>query len=123
MQDIDSTGGSSVADALGREFASVVDDVATVEVLLWFVVLASVALDVYTTHLGLSAGLTEGNPLMHHAIDGFGIGALVAAKLLVVAGALAFRLVRPRFRRPIVAGLAVPWVATVLVNAAMLATA
>ena len=90
MQDIDPTGGSSVADALGREFASAVDDAATVEVLLWAVVLASVALDVYTTHLGLAAGLSEGNPVMVQAIDGFGIGALAAAKLLVVAGAVTF---------------------------------
>jgi hypothetical protein len=123
MQDIDSTGESSVAEALDREVARLLDDVATVEVLLWLVVLASVALDVYTTHLGLSAGLSEGNPLMHHAIDGFGIGALVAAKLLVVGGALAVRAVRPRYSEPIVLGLAVPWVATVLVNAVTLATA
>ena len=52
MQDIDPTGGSSAADALGRKVASAVDDVATVEVLLWAVVLASVALDVYTTRAG-----------------------------------------------------------------------
>jgi len=123
MQDIDSIGGSSIADALGREIASVTDDVATVEVLLWLVVLASVALDVYTTHLGLSAGLTEGNPLMHHAIDGFGIGALVVAKLLVVGGALAVRALRPRYGAPIVLGLAVPWVATVFVNSVTLAMA
>jgi hypothetical protein len=123
MQDIDSTGESSVAEALDCEVARLLDDVATVEVLLWLVVLASVALDVYTTHLGLSAGLSEGNPLMHHAIDGFGIGALVAAKLLVVGGALAVRAVRPRYSEPIVLGLAVPWVATVLVNAVTLATA
>jgi len=123
MQDIDSIGGSSIADGLGREVASVTDDVATVEVLLWLVVLASVGLDVYTTHLGLSAGLTEGNPLMHHAIDGFGIGALVAAKLLVVGGALAVRALRPRYSAPIVLGLAVPWVATVFVNTVTLATA
>ncbi|PSP46748.1 hypothetical protein BRC60_09580 [Halobacteriales archaeon QH_1_68_42] len=122
MQDIDPTGGSSVADALGREFASAVDDAATVEVLLWAVVLATVALDVYTTHLGLAAGLTEGNPLMEHAIGGFGIGALAAAKLLVVVGALAFCRLCPRYSRAVVAGLAVPWVATVLVNAATLAT-
>jgi hypothetical protein len=122
MQDIDPTGGSSVADALGREFASAVDDAATVEVLLWAVVLATVALDVYTTHLGLAAGLTEGNPLMGHAIGGFGIGALAAAKLLVVVGALAFCRLCPRYSRAVVAGLAVPWVATVLVNAATLAT-
>jgi len=122
MQELDPTGGSSIADALDREVSSVTGDVATVEVLLWLVVLASVALDVYTTHLGLSAGLTEGNPLMHRAIDGFGIGALVAAKLLVVGGALALRMYRPRFSRPIVVGLAAPWVATVFVNTVTLAT-
>jgi len=121
MQDPDLTGGSSVADALDREGA-VLDDVATVEALLWLVVLASVALDVSTTWVGLSAGLTEGNPLMYRAIDGFGIGALAAAKLLVVAGAFGFRALRPRYTRPIVLGLAVPWVATVLVNAVMLAS-
>jgi hypothetical protein len=122
MQDLKSTGGSSIAEALDREVAALVDDVATVEALLWLVVLASVALDVYTTWVGLSAGLTEGNPLMHVAIDGFGIGALAAAKLLVVVGALAFRALRPEYTRPIVLGLALPWVATVVVNAATLAT-
>ena len=122
MQDVDSTGGSSVAGALDREFTALADDVATVEALLWLVVLASVALDVYTTWLGLSVGLTEGNPLMHVAIDGLGIGALAAAKLLVVVAALGFRALRPEYTRPIVLGLALPWVATVVVNVATLAT-
>lgn len=121
MQDLDSTGESSIADALDRKFA-VVDDVATVEALLWLVVFASIALDVYTTWVGLSAGLTEGNPLMSHAIDDFGIAALAAAKLLVVAVALGFRALRPRYAGPILLGLALPWAATVLINAVTLAT-
>lgn len=123
MQDVDLTGdGPSVADAVERRVAPLVGDVATVEATLWVIVLASVALDVYTTYLGLAAGLTEGNPVMRWAIADFGFGSLVAAKIAVVGAAAAFRARRPRFGRTIALGLAIPWVATVVVNVAVLAT-
>ncbi|WP_135364080.1 DUF5658 family protein [Halosimplex halophilum] len=94
-----------------------------VERALWLVVAASVALDVYTTWLGLSMGLAEGNPVMRRAIGGLGIAALGAAKLLVVCGAGALRALRPRYGTAIALGLALPWTATVLVNSVALATA
>ncbi|WP_459192628.1 DUF5658 family protein [Halosimplex sp. J119] len=93
-----------------------------VERALWSVVIATVVLDVATTWLGLSMGLTEGNPVMRQAIDGVGFVALVATKILVVGGALCLRAVRPRHGTVIALGLALPWTVTVLVNAVVLAT-
>ncbi|WP_436909363.1 DUF5658 family protein [Halosimplex marinum] len=97
-------------------------DDRVVEGALWAVVAASVALDVYTTWLGLSMGLAEGNPVMRRAIDGHGLAALGAAKLAVVAAAGAVRSLRPRYGTVIALGLALPWTVTVLVNAVALAT-
>jgi len=97
-------------------------DVGSVERVLWAVVLASVALDVYTTALGLGMGLSEGNPAMRWAIHDAGIAALAAAKALVVAGAAAVRAARPKYGLAIALGLALPWSATVLVNTVTLAT-
>lgn len=123
MQDVDLTGDApSVADAVEDRVAPLVTDVATVEATLWVIVLASVALDVYTTYLGLAAGLTEGNPVMRWAIADFGFGSLVAAKIVVVGAAAALRAHRPRFGRTIALGLAIPWVVTVVANVAVLAT-
>ncbi|WP_415380958.1 DUF5658 family protein [Halosimplex sp. TS25] len=97
-------------------------DDRVVERALWVVVLASLALDVSTTWLGLSMGLAEGNPVMRWAIDGAGFGALAAAKLLVVGGAVCLRAARPRHGTAIALGLALPWTVTVLVNAVVLAS-
>lgn len=123
MQDPSLAGdASTVTTALEQSVGSLSADVDVVEATLWLVVITSVTLDVYTTSLGLSVGLTEGNPVMHWAIDGFGIAALAVAKLLVVAGAGLLREARPRYGPAIALGLAVPWVLTVLVNAVTLAT-
>ncbi|WP_436928044.1 DUF5658 family protein [Halosimplex amylolyticum] len=97
-------------------------DGRAVERVLWSLVLASLALDVSTTWLGLSMGLTEGNPVMRWAIDGVGFAALAAAKLLVVGGAVCLRAARPRHGTAIALGLALPWTVTVLVNAVVLAS-
>jgi len=97
-------------------------DGRVVEGALWVVVAASVALDVYTTWLGLSMGLSEGNPVVRWAIDGYGFAALGAAKLSVVGAAGALRTLRPRYGTAIALGLALPWTVTVLVNAVALAT-
>jgi len=102
--------------------AALVTDLGSVERALWVVVVASVVLDIATTALGLGMGLTEGNPAMRWAIADAGIAALVAAKLVAVAGALAFRAARPEYGVAIALGLALPWSATVLVNTAVLAT-
>lgn len=98
-------------------------DGCTVERVLWLVVFASVALDVYTTWLGLAAGLTEGNPVMRRAIADAGLAALGAAKVLAVGAAWCLRWARPRHGTAIALGLALPWTVTVLVNAVVLATA
>ena len=39
-------------------------------------------------------GVAEGNPVMRWAMDGFGIAALAAVKLLVVGGAMCLRTAR-----------------------------
>ncbi len=93
-----------------------------VEGALWLVVFASLVLDVYTTWLGLAVGLSEGNPVMQWAIDGRGLAALGAAKVLAVGLALGLRAVRPRYGATIALGLALPWTVTVLVNTVALAT-
>lgn len=98
-------------------------DSRAVERALWLVVIASVALDVYTTWLGLTMGLTEGNPVMRWAIRDFGFAALGATKILVVSVAACLRTIRPRHGTAIALGLALPWTMTVLVNAVVLATA
>ncbi|QLH82663.1 DUF5658 family protein [Halosimplex pelagicum] len=106
---------------IGDRLGLAADD-RVVEGALWAVVVASVTLDVFTTWLGLSMGLSEGNPVMRWAIGGLGIAALGAAKLLVVCGAGALRTLRPRYGTAIALGLALPWTVTVLVNAVALAT-
>ena len=93
-------------------------DGRVVESVLWVVVLASLALDVSTTWVGLA----EGNPMMRWAIDDFGIAALAAVKLLVVGGAMCLRVARPSRGTVIALGLALPWAATVFVNAIVLAS-
>jgi len=113
--------GTGLASDLDDETA-VVGDLDRVERLLWVLVLASVALDVYTTYLGLSAGLSEGNPVMRWAIHDMGFVALAVAKLLVVCGAVAFRARRPKYGTTIALGLALPWTVTVAVNTVALAT-
>lgn len=97
-------------------------DVDALETTLWLVVLASITLDVYTTYLGLTAGLTEGNPVMRWAIEGYGFAALGLAKLAVLAGAGIVRELRPRYGPTIALGLAIPWVLTVAINVVVLSS-
>lgn len=115
-------GQSAVAALIERHVGSLAFDVDGLEATLWLVVVATVALDLYTTYLGLSAGLTEGNPVMRWAIDGYGFAALGVAKLLVLGMAGLLRELRPRYGTTIALGLAVPWVPTVLVNVVALST-
>lgn len=107
---------SVVTALLERHVGSLALDVDNVEVTLWLVVLASVTLDVYTTYLGLAAGLTESNPAMRWVIEGYGFAAFGVTKAVVVAAAGLFRELRPRYGPVIALGLAVPWVLTVVVN-------
>jgi hypothetical protein len=116
------SGVSTVTATIDRYVGPATADVSPVEATLWLVVVASVVLDVYTTSLGLSAGLTEGNPLMRWAIDGLGVGGLALAKLLVLGCAGLFRDTVPRYGAVIALGLAVPWALAVVLNVVTLAT-
>ena len=107
----------SVVTALfERHIGSLAPDVDSVEATLWLFVLVSVTLDVYTTYLGLAAGLVEANPVMHWVIEGYGFAAFGVIKALVVAAAGLFRELRPRYGTAIALGLAVPWGVTVAIN-------
>lgn len=100
-----------------------IERLATDERALWLLVVAMIVLDVYTTSLGLSRGLSEGNPLMRRAFDSVGFVALAAAKVAVLIGALGFRQLRPDYGPVIALGLAIPWTLTVIVNTFALAMA
>ena len=69
--------------------------------------------------MGLAMGLAEVNPVMRWAMNGFSIAALAAVKLLVVGGAMCLRAARVTERS---SRVALPWAATVFVNAVVLAT-
>jgi len=97
-------------------------DLPTGETALWVVVVAALAADVYTTALGLQAGLVEGNPAMRWAIAQGGFAALALAKVAALGLGGLLRAVRPQYRLVVPLGLAVPWLATVAVNAVTLAT-
>lgn len=106
----------------GRGTSSTVSltDLPAGETALWLVVAATLILDVYTTGIGLQAGLTEGNPLMRAAMSQVGFVALVATKVAAVGLAALLRTRWPRYRIAIPLGLAVPWGLTVAVNAVTL---
>jgi len=94
----------------------------TIERLLWSLVLATMALDVVTTEIGLQHGLAEGNPVVASAIGGAGILGLVGTKLAALAVGAGARLCLPRYRLVIPLGLATPCVVAVAINTALLLT-
>jgi len=101
---------------------SLLDEFAAVERELWLLVGMVLVVDVWLTHTGLQFGLQEGNPVMRVAIDAFGIAVLAGVKLLVLGLAGAMRWAFDGQRGVVVPlGLAVPWLAAVLVNGALLA--
>jgi len=109
----------------GRLHATVTRWVAAVDSIalerqLWSLVVLALVVDVHTTAIGLEQGLTEGNPLMRWAIEFGGIGALALAKTSVLAIGLGVRRQLPQYRLTIPLGLAVPWVAVVVINVATL---
>jgi hypothetical protein len=112
---------STVVPAVERRVGSLSFDINPVEASLWLVVVSSVVLDVYTTYVGLSAGLPEGNPVVGWVIDTLGFGAFALGKLLVLGCAGLVRDLYPRYGPTIALGLAVPWTLTVLANASTLA--
>lgn len=62
----------------------------------WVAVVLVGAADVATTHVGLSVGLMEGNPLVAPAVEQWGSWFLVAFKALVIAGVYAVTWPLPR---------------------------
>ena len=97
------------------------DFLASVERELWTVVVVTLLADVYLTQAGLRAGLHEGNPVVRHLIQRFGIAAIVALKIGVVGVAVVVRELVPERQAPTIPlGVALPWVFAVCVNGALL---
>ncbi|MBZ6493641.1 MULTISPECIES: DUF5658 family protein [Natrinema] len=93
------------------------------ERLLWGAVVLALAADVATTFVGLHLGLSESNPAARGAIEGYGVGGMLALKAFAVGVGLVCRLLLEQVYRPIVpAGLAVPWLAAALLNVYTIAT-
>ena len=100
---------------------TLLDGLADVESELWVVVVATLVADLYLTHLGLQLGFHEGNPVARPLIETFGIAALAAVKVGVLALAGTVRRLVPHRQRPAIpAGLALPWLGAVVINGALL---
>nr|WP_206042072.1 DUF5658 family protein [Haloarcula argentinensis] len=97
------------------------DELVAVERELWLVVAVTLIIDVWLTHVGLQHGLQEGNPLMRAAIETFGIAVLGLTKVGVLGMAGLIRQLLSDQRGVVVPlGLALPWVAAVVINATLL---
>lgn len=94
------------------------------ERLLWILVGLSLVGDVATTFVGLQLGLAESNPVARGAIEGHGLVGMLALKGVAIGVGLVCRSMLPESYRPVVpAGLALPWLAAVCINAYMISTA
>jgi hypothetical protein len=101
--------------------SALLDDLAGVERELWLVVVATLVVDVWLTHVGLQHGLHEGNPVMRVVIETFGIAVLALTKAGVLGLAGLTRRALSEQRGVVVPlGLALPWVAAVVINAILL---
>ncbi|GCF12336.1 hypothetical protein Harman_02710 [Haloarcula mannanilytica] len=101
--------------------SALLDELAGVERELWLVVVATLVVDVWLTHVGLQHGLHEGNPVMRAAIETFGIAVLALTKVGVLGLAGLTRRALSEQRGVVVPlGLALPWVGAVLINATLL---
>lgn len=97
------------------------DEIAAVERELWLVVVATLVVDVWLTHIGLQHGLHEGNPVMRAAIETFGIAALGLTKVGVLGLAGLTRRQLSEQRGVVVPlGIALPWAGAVVINATLL---
>ena len=97
------------------------DELAAVERELWLVVAVTLVIDVWLTHVGLQHGLHEGNPVMRVAIETFGIAVLALTKVGVLGLAGLTRRALSEQRGVVVPlGLALPWVAAVVINGILL---
>ena len=101
--------------------SAMLDELASVERELWVVVAVTLAVDVWLTHVGLQHGLHEGNPVMRVAIETFGIAVLALTKVAVLGLAGLTRRALSEQRGVVVPlGLALPWVAAVVINGTLL---
>ncbi|GGK64919.1 MULTISPECIES: DUF5658 family protein [Haloarcula] len=101
--------------------SALLDELVAVERELWLVVAVTLIIDVWLTHVGLQHGLQEGNPLMRAAIETFGIAVLGLTKVGVLGLAGLTRQLLSDQRGVVVPlGLALPWVAAVVINATLL---
>ncbi|EMA24602.1 DUF5658 family protein [Haloarcula argentinensis] len=101
--------------------SALLDELVAVERELWLVVAVTLIIDVWLTHVGLQHGLQEGNPLMRAAIETFGIAVLGLTKVGVLGMAGLIRQLLSDQRGVVVPlGLALPWVAAVVINATLL---
>jgi len=101
--------------------SALLDELASVERELWLVVVATLVIDVWLTHVGLQHGLHEGNPVMRVAIETFGIAVLALTKIGVLGLAgLTRKLVSDQRGVVVPLGLALPWVAAVVINGTLL---
>jgi len=95
-------------------------ELATVELELWLIALATLTLDVVLTYIGLRSGLMEGNPIMGYAFEHVGFAVLGLTKVVVLGTAGLAREFRPEYGPIIPLGLAIPWLFASVVNYTLL---
>ena len=119
--DVSTTDRTVPIGTIDRWCSALFEELAAVERELWLVVAVTLVVDVWLTHLGLQYGLHEGNPVMRAAIETFGIAALGLTKVGVLGLAgLTRRLLSDQRGVVVPLGLALPWVAAVVINATLL---
>jgi hypothetical protein len=92
-----------------------------VERSLWVFTVGALLGDLVLTQYGLARGLTEGNPLVRHAIERGGLWSHGLLKAAVLAAGLGAWAVLPeRQRRAVPLGLGLPWCSAAAINAALL---
>lgn len=100
-----------------------VHGIGDLERILWGVVVLALIGDVATTFAGLHLGLSESNPVARGAIDAYGVWGMLALKTLALCVALACRpLLTDRWGPVVPAGLALPWLAAIVINCYVIAT-
>jgi len=105
-----------------RGVAATMANVDGWERVLWVLVGVALVGDLLTTYYGLKIGLTESNPVARAAIEQFGFSAMIALKLFAVGVGVCCRQLLPERHGLLVpAGLAVPWMAAVVVNLSLYA--
>lgn len=107
---------SDVRAALASRGERLRSELSEVEDWLWLIVLATLTLDIWLTYTGLQRGLAEGNPLLGPAMEAAGFAVLGLTKAVVLGFAGFYRELRPELGPVIPLGLALPWLAAVVVN-------